>query len=215
MSGREHAPAASAADEVATDTGPATGGMGSDRVQADPMRAERVRPGAEATTKQWVVDAVDRHEQGLLQFVSRIVGDIEQARDVVQHAFMRLLGQKREAIEPHLAEWLYTVSRNRALDIRRKGKRQKPLDDRTSETFAHRAPLPLEAAEQKDAMARVMRMLLHLPPNQQEVIRLRFGSGLSYKEISGVTRLSVTNVGFLIHTGLATLREKMGTERNE
>ena len=50
-------------------------------------------------------------------------------------------------------------------------------------------------------------MLARLPENQQEVIRLKFQQGLSYKEISSVTGLSVTNVGFLIHTGLKRLRE--------
>jgi RNA polymerase sigma-70 factor (ECF subfamily) len=49
-----------------------------------------------------------------------------------------------------------------------------------------------------------------LPKNQQEVIRLKFQHGLSYKEISTVTNLSVTNVGFLIHTGLKVLRERFG-----
>jgi RNA polymerase sigma-70 factor (ECF subfamily) len=45
-----------------------------------------------------------------------------------------------------------------------------------------------------------------LSPNQREVIRLKFQSDLSYKEIAEITQLSVTNVGFLLHTGLKKLR---------
>ena len=37
----------------------------------------------------------------------------------------------------------------------------------------------------------------------------KFLGGLSYKEISRVTELTVSNVGFLIHTGLKTIRESV------
>jgi RNA polymerase sigma-70 factor (ECF subfamily) len=41
------------------------------------------------------------------------------------------------------------------------------------------------------------------------VIRLKFQHGMSYKQISQITHLTVTNVGFLIHTGLKTLRRQL------
>ncbi len=43
--------------------------------------------------------------------------------------------------------------------------------------------------------------------------RLKFQGGLSYKQISEVTSLTVTNVGFLIHTGLKTLRQRLSAEQ--
>ena len=63
--------------------------------------------------------------------------------------------------------------------------------------------------EQKEQLSRVLHIVATLPPNQQEVIRLKFQNGLSYREISGVTNLSVSNVGFLIHSGLKTVRQKI------
>ncbi|MGB7324809.1 MAG: sigma factor-like helix-turn-helix DNA-binding protein [Rubripirellula sp.] len=45
-----------------------------------------------------------------------------------------------------------------------------------------------------------------LPARQQEVIRLKVHGGLSYREISDLTGLSVSNVGYLLSTGLATVR---------
>jgi len=44
------------------------------------------------------------------------------------------------------------------------------------------------------------------------VIRLRFQNSLRYREIDEVTGLTVTNVGFLIHRGLKTLRERLKSE---
>ena len=51
------------------------------------------------------------------------------------------------------------------------------------------------------------RLMAGLPPNQQEVLRLKFQHSLSYREISSITGLSETNVGFLIHVGIKRLRE--------
>ena len=58
-------------------------------------------------------------------------------------------------------------------------------------------------------MGEILRLLETLPSNQQEVIRLRFQNDFSYREISAVTDLSVSNVGFLIHTGLKAIRRKL------
>jgi RNA polymerase sigma-70 factor (ECF subfamily) len=66
--------------------------------------------------------------------------------------------------------------------------------------------------ERKEKFEEVLRFLERLPENQREVIRLKFQGDLSYKEISEVTGLSVSNVGFLIHTGIKRLRSMMGVD---
>ena len=58
----------------------------------------------------------------------------------------------------------------------------------------------------------IFRMLDRLPKNQREVVYLKFQCDLSYKEISEITKLSVTNVGFLIHTAIKTLRKELLAE---
>ena len=64
--------------------------------------------------------------------------------------------------------------------------------------------------EQREAAGRILELLEGLPANQREVIRLKFQNGFSYKEISRISGHSVTNVGFLIHVGMKTLRSRMG-----
>ena len=83
------------------------------------------------------------------------------------------------------------------------------LDQRTSTAGDD---TPDAAAEQKDSMARVLQQLDRLPDNQQDVIRLKFQNELSYREISEITGLTVSNVGFLLHVGLKRLRELMQVE---
>ena len=65
---------------------------------------------------------------------------------------------------------------------------------------------PSRLVERSDQHSEVMRFLDRLPQNQKEVLRLKFQGEMSYKEISEVTSLSVSNVGFLIHAGLKRLR---------
>ena len=70
-------------------------------------------------------------------------------------------------------------------------------------------PGPPDQAERRESAAQVLRLLEGLPVNQREVIRLKFQNGFSYQEISRISGHSVSNVGFLIHTGLKTIRGQM------
>ena len=111
---------------------------------------------------------------------------------------------------PKLPEWLFVVCRNRALDVRRKEKRMSLIEESRADVIEARSPDPADAVQRSEDASSVLSLLSTLPPNQQETIRLKFQGGLSYQEISRVTNLSVTNVGFLIHTGLKTIRTRLG-----
>ena len=157
----------------------------------------------------WIQAALREHEGPLVRYAAQLTGDLDRARDVVQDTFLKLCAEDPAKLDGHLAPWLYTVCRNRARDIQRKEQRMKPLDDIELATRPGKEISPSAQAEQNENTGRAQRLMKHLPPNQQEVVRLKFQGGLSYKEIAGVTNLSVTNVGFLIHTALKTLRQQM------
>lgn len=165
-----------------------------------------------ASKLDWMRSVVERYEGPLVRYARRITCDLERARDVVQDTFMRLCTEDRNRVEGHLAEWLFTVCRNRAVDVRRKESRMSTL---TNEQMAHcesRDSAPSAGLELRETMSQILRALDTIPENQQEVIRLKFQNGFSYREISGVTGLSVSNVGFLIHTGLKSIRQRIRTE---
>lgn len=169
----------------------------------------------ESTKAEWVKAAMDRYEGPLIRHATLIVGHLEGARDVVQDTFLRLCAEDPVRLDSHLAEWLFTVCRNRALDVRRKEGRMTSLDESNLNAQAAREPSPAILAERNDSTGTVLRLLGDLPPNQQEVIRLKFQSGLSYAEISRVTQLTVSNVGFLLHTAIKTLRQRLKAEAGE
>lgn len=68
---------------------------------------------------------------------------------------------------------------------------------------------PVSLAEDRDDTIHILTLLADLPHNQQEVLRLKFQHSLSYREISSITGLSESNVGFLIHVGIKRLRERL------
>jgi len=157
----------------------------------------------------WVRGAVARFEGPLTLYAARLLGDAEAARDVVQETFLRLCAQDRAAVEPRLAEWLFTVCRNRALDILRKERRMTQISDDQAQRCLSPDPGPPDIAERRDSTARVLDLLAGLPSSQREVIRLKFQNGFSYQEISRISGYSVGNVGYLIHVGLKTIRGQL------
>lgn len=159
---------------------------------------------------EWVRAAVARYERPLTQYAAHILGgDIERARDLVQEAFLRLCDQEQAELESRLGEWLYTVCRNLAIDARRKDRRMRLMSEEQEATFTAGSESPTDAAERVDNYSRVAEALSDLPTRQQEIVRLKFQHGLSYKEIGQVMNLSATNVGFILHTAIKGLRQKL------
>ena len=178
-----------------------------------------------------LITLLDRYERPLIRYACSMVGDLDSARDVVQETFIKVAQTETRSAErgtrkedhdagsvngeglpvprsafraPNLEAWLFTVTRNGALDHIRKHSRIIPMplpDDRPCS-----APGPSATLEQRENADSIFELLDALSPNQREVIRLKFQNDLSYREIADVTKLSVTNIGFLLHTGLKKLR---------
>jgi RNA polymerase sigma factor (sigma-70 family) len=105
---------------------------------------------------------------------------------------------------------LFKVCRNRALDVRESESRRRKLDEtrliHVSEIVGSYVRDPVE---RKQLLRQILAMIDTLPANQREVVFLKFREGFSYKEISQLTGLSISNVGFLIHTAVHTIRERV------
>ena len=157
----------------------------------------------------WIRSAIDRYESQLIRYTQRITRDLEQARETVQESFLKLWQEDQSKVEGHLLEWLYTVCRNHALDLKRKDKRMVPLAGEKMPEVADDSPTAGEQLERREDENRVLDAFGSLNEKQQEVLRLKFQGGLSYAEISRITGLSVSNVGYIIHTGIQLIRSRL------
>lgn len=158
--------------------------------------------------RDWIRSVVEQWEGPLTIYASRLAGDAERGRDVVQDAFLKLWQADRASVEGHLAKWLYTVCRNRALDVRRKERRMSTLSERPVPA-GDAGPSPVERDEDRGGMLAAVE---RLPARQQEVVRLKFQGGLSYREIAEVMNTTVNNVGVMLHTALKSIRGNLAPE---
>ncbi len=178
-------------------------------VEEEDRDSEAVKTMDPEEFEAFIERAVNDYESPLIGYARTYLYDLDRARDVVQDTFIRLCKQDPEKVGEHLKSWLFTVCRNRCLDVLRKDKRIEPLDEVKWQKVAGEDAAPDEQAESDDKLADVMRFMDRLSKNQKEVILLKFQQGMSYDEIHDVTGLKQGNIGFLIHTGLKRLRELM------
>lgn len=159
----------------------------------------------------WLHAVLSRHEQAVIGHALRLLGrDEDAARDVAQDTFLALCRQPIALDDPRLGAWLHRVARNRAIDRLRKERRMHRLEEPAAAPAPGPGSSPGLHAERSETSTRLEKVLGELPPRQQEVVWLRFRSGLSYAEIAEVTRTTRGNVGYLLHEAMKRLRERLG-----
>lgn len=160
----------------------------------------------------WVLSVVDEYEGRLTRFAARMLGDEESARDVVQHAFLRLCDQSPSELHDRVAPWLFTVCRNRAVDVLRARERTVSLEQGDGRECASREQDPAAVVERQELYARLNALIVGLPPGQREAIDL-WTEGFTYRQIAGITGRSEGNIRVLVHRALRALRRNPIAQR--
>ncbi|HXT58176.1 MAG TPA: sigma-70 family RNA polymerase sigma factor [Pirellulales bacterium] len=157
--------------------------------------------------REWVLTALDEFEGRLLRYSQRLTnGDSDLARDVVQHAFLRLCDQRPEELNGRLAAWLFAVCRNRAIDMKRKDSRIEPLSSACGSETHGRESDPAESAENRDAGQQIRKAIDSLPEKQRDVVNL-WADGFTYREISQITEHTESYVRVIAHRAFQALRQ--------
>jgi len=148
---------------------------------------------------------LEQYEVPLTRFSARLLGDEDAARDVVQHAFLRLCNRSPDELDGRVAQWLFTVCRNKVIDVIRVRRRAESLEQTAIPDRIGREPDPSVAAERRELYHRVSRLIDELPTNQREAIGL-WSEGFSYREIAEIIDRGEGNVRVLVHRALKRLR---------
>jgi RNA polymerase sigma-70 factor (ECF subfamily) len=176
-------------------------------IAGDPLlsAAENEVVSGNSPEHDWIVSAISKYESMLLKYAYTMTGRYDRAQDVVQDTFLKLCKADREKIE-YLKAWLFKVCRNRALEIIRKEQKMQPLTDVLIDKEPAETRSPYEMIERSDSFSRAITLIEDLPAKQKEIVYLKFQSNLSYREISEVAEVSISNVGVILHTAMKTLR---------
>ena len=152
-------------------------------------------------------------ESPLLGYALRYTGELAQAEDVVQEAFMKLHAQFEQVEKPR--PWLYRTVHNLALNQRRAAGKSVSLDQSSSDEnssaaeTADPAPLPDEQIIRLEGIGQVRLSLEALDERSRELVKLKFNDELSYKDIAARTGLTAGNVGFILHHALKTIAAEL------
>jgi RNA polymerase sigma-70 factor (ECF subfamily) len=171
------------------------------------------QPKAEPSGAETIEELFAALESPLLSYALRLVGERTLAEDIVQEAFMRLHAQFEQVREPR--RWLYRTAHNLALNQRRREGKVIPLanfDDEVSAPPAEATdpqPLPDEQIARLEGIGQVRLSLETLDERARELIHLKFHEGLTYKEISARTGLTIGHVGYLLHHAIKAITNEL------
>ena len=147
----------------------------------------------------------------------RMLGDPDEADDVVQETYIRAWGRLDELRDPASAMgWLARVARNAARDRLRwwKRRRRESFDEAGAPlarmvAMADSAPLADEALAAAQTGAAVARAVAALPDKHRVVLLLREADGMSYEEIAESLGVAVGTVESRLHRARAALARKL------
>ncbi len=99
--------------------------------------------------------------------------------------------------------WVFAIARNTAIDHFRVRRVHAPLEEVVD---LPGGPTPEDLAERRSDAEKLARLLAGLDAAERELIALKYGAGLSNREIAAATRLTETNVGTRLHRIVGRLR---------
>jgi RNA polymerase sigma factor (sigma-70 family) len=140
----------------------------------------------------------ERYRQRLFAYARQMLGGSRSdAEDAMQDVFLRAYGALRADDRPvSLRAWLYRVAHNRCIDqLRRPMPAVIDLFDLTRGPSLHD---PLEQAERREDLQRLVADVRRLPEQQRSALLMRELEGLSYKELSDALVVSIPAVKSLL-----------------
>ena len=167
-------------------------------------------------------ELLERYKKRAFGVALGIVGDPDEAQDVVQDAFVKAYYNLKEfRFGSNFYTWFYRLLVNQAIDRWRKSSRaaavsleEKWLSEESSPGDSVAFPkTPEELAANRELAAALNRAIGALPEYHRAVIVLREVDGLAYEEIAKVLKCSVGTVMSRLHYARAKLREALMEHR--
>lgn len=162
-----------------------------------------------------------RYAANLLAYLCRHVPVMHDAEDILFEVFLAALEHEADLVE--LAEdqqraWLWTVARNRLIDAYRRKKRRPDVPLESITEMIDQAHTPEQAALRGEEDEQVRRWIRTLPPQQQEVLTMRFTGEMRCAEIAAILQKNEGAVRTMLSRALNALRglyheEQRGAEQ--
>ncbi len=154
-------------------------------------------------------ELVHRYRDRHVRFVAHLLGDADEAEDVLQSAFVRAHRHVRSCADPdRFGAWLHRIVVNEARTrASRRGRRELRLvrDDRVLETLEADGHGAADVALRQ----RIEGALARLTPELREAFLLKHVEGLEYEEMRDVTGAGVSALKMRVKRACEQLREQL------
>lgn len=159
---------------------------------------------------------INRHKQRIFAFVISKVQDRDLAEDIFQETFFKIIKTLKKGAyneEGKFLPWAMRIAHNLVIDHFRKKKRMPTFSakddfdifDVLQDSTADMETVMIEAQIEKD----LHRLILELPKEQLEVLKLRHFSGMSFKDIAEQTDVSINTALGRMRYAIINLRKIM------
>lgn len=163
-------------------------------------------------------ELVSRWERPLFHFVYRMNTRPEDARDICQETFLRVIANA-DRFRPgaKFSTWMYQIALNLCRDQARKKRRWSLIlsdsGDATHEIQTHSLTSSIDApetvTEAKERRVALLDALKEIPSEQREVVVLKEFEGLKFREIADILKCPESTVKSRMYYGLNGLKSAL------
>ena len=154
-----------------------------------------------------LAELYDRYAPKMYAYIYRRVNDAALAEDLTSELFLRMLRaiQNERAWRDSFTAWLYRIAHNLVVDTYRR-QPPPPLSLEETPCQAEGGGDPAELVQETLDRSRLRAAIQRLTPDQQQVLALRFGEGLTARESASIMRKTTGAIEALQRRALAALR---------
>ncbi len=158
---------------------------------------------------------VNRHRRRVFDYINMMVKDRDVADDIFQETLIRVLRfvkEGRYTENGKFLSWVLRIAHNQVIDHFRQKKQQNNISEgEAGYDLLNNKKFSDTTVEDKMVSAQieadVRRLVDHLPPEQKEVVMMRYYMGLSFKEIAEQTEVSINTALGRMRYALINLRK--------
>jgi RNA polymerase sigma factor (sigma-70 family) len=157
-------------------------------------------------------EAFAQHQGELLGTLYYLVGNLEDARDALQEAFVKCWRRREQLSEiENLKAWIFQVAVNTGRDLRSTAWRRRRMPLAGDEEMATAdTGGPAAGLEHREQLEQVRQALHQLRPEEQEVFLLRQNGALTYEQIATTIGIPLGTVKTRMRLALGKLRTALG-----
>lgn len=106
--------------------------------------------------------------------------------------------------------WLTTIAKNTLIDYFRTKKTVFPIDtlDEKHQSGSQEHSLE-QVIQQTEFLEKLRKLLFQLPDRERELIALKYGTGMTNRDIAKLTGLTESNIGTILHRVVSFLRKSL------